>query len=315
MTQPTSGFMLDVSNLIDERIEASIFRAVVTAIQPDSVRIKRTGQVAEDAQNYAACDIYPFPGIGDEVLVLRLGRGYVVVAKIVREGLDVLHEALEALAGAQANIVGALVLGPGGSIRDADGSVWDQHVLRLVSSGVVGDALVFRTGSVDQAYISATFDGVSQAIFGLISGIGAATAPTTLVLKDGQLILGFEALSYTTLYPKVIVDTTGVAMGVGNLSPSWGGSSGAIFIGQAFTNPSSNPTGGYLLYCHASTGALTGRGPSGTVTTIGAADPHCPDCGRDFALEWSNEKYGHLAICLWCATEQWTRGIIDREPA
>lgn len=111
----TSPFMLDVSNLVDARIEASIFRAVVTDIQPDAVRIKRTGQFAEDAQDYAACDVYPFPSVGDEVLVLRVGHGFIVVARIVREGIDVLHTGLADLA-----ITGTLLMGPDGRIAIGD---------------------------------------------------------------------------------------------------------------------------------------------------------------------------------------------------
>ena len=52
-------------------------------------------------------------------------------------------------------------------------------------------------------------------------------------------------------------------------SPSYGGSDGAVFLGNANTNPDSNPTGGGVLY--ADSGALKYRGSSGTVTTIAAA--------------------------------------------
>lgn len=75
--------------------------------------------------------------------------------------------------------------------------------------------------------------------------------------------------------------------------------------------PGSNPTGSGYLYAEA--GAGKWRGSGGTITTFGPAEPHCPECGRDFALEWVSEKYGKLAICMWCATEGLTKGIIKRE--
>lgn len=77
--------------------------------------------------------------------------------------------------------------------------------------------------------------------------------------------------------------------------------------------PSTNPVGGPIMYGEA--GAAKVRGTSGTVTTFGPAEPHCPDCGRDFALEWENDAYGHLAVCMWCATEQMTAGVFVREAA
>ena len=50
---------------------------------------------------------------------------------------------------------------------------------------------------------------------------------------------------------------------------SAGGGVNVIFIANANTNPSSNPTGGGILYVDS--GALKYRGSSGTVTTLGAA--------------------------------------------
>jgi len=67
------------------------------------------------------------------------------------------------------------------------------------------------------------------------------------------------------------------------------------------TAPGANPTGGGYLFADA--GAGKWRGSSGTTTTFGPADPHCPRCGSDFALEWENPKYGgRLAICVKCLT-------------
>lgn len=52
-------------------------------------------------------------------------------------------------------------------------------------------------------------------------------------------------------------------------SASYGGGTGVVFIANAGTVPTSNPTGGGILYCTG--GALTYRGSSGSVTTIAPA--------------------------------------------
>jgi len=50
---------------------------------------------------------------------------------------------------------------------------------------------------------------------------------------------------------------------------SYGSGSGVLFLGNATTAPTTNPTGGGILYVEA--GALKFRGSSGTVTTIANA--------------------------------------------
>lgn len=91
---------------------------------------------------------------------------------------------------------------------------------------------------------------------------------------------------------------------------SYGGGKGVLGVANAATVPASNPTGGGILYSEG--GAGKWRGSSGTVTTFGPAEPHCPDCGRDFALEWTNEQYGNLTICMWCFTDGMTKGVIRK---
>jgi len=54
-----------------------------------------------------------------------------------------------------------------------------------------------------------------------------------------------------------------------NGAVSAGGGVGIAFIANATTVPTTNPTGGGVLYCES--GALKYRGSSGTVTTLGAA--------------------------------------------
>jgi hypothetical protein len=81
---------------------------------------------------------------------------------------------------------------------------------------------------------------------------------------------------------------------------TYGGGRKMIFINNAQTNPSSNPTAGGLLYANG--GAGTWRGSGGTVTAFGPAGPHCGSCGADF---WKicahNDNWNaHIRECAWC---------------
>ncbi len=95
--------------------------------------------------------------------------------------------------------------------------------------------------------------------------------------------------------------STGVQFGGG--SPDFGGGSKVFGIDDCTTAPTTNPTAGGILYSEA--GAGKWRGSGGTVTTFGPAEPHCPTCGRDFALEHKNESLGeHFAICIPCMIDE-----------
>ncbi len=100
---------------------------------------------------------------------------------------------------------------------------------------------------------------------------------------------------------------------LGNSGDQLGGGVGVIALSNAATSPTTNPAGGGVMYAEA--GAGKWRGSSGTVTTFGPAEPHCPDCGRDFALEWESERYGYLSLCMWCVTEGMTKGVMARRAA
>lgn len=58
-------------------------------------------------------------------------------------------------------------------------------------------------------------------------------------------------------------------VGIGAATPSLGGGNGVLYVANATTAPTSNPTGGGILYAVA--GALVWRGSSGTVTTLAPA--------------------------------------------
>ena len=66
------------------------------------------------------------------------------------------------------------------------------------------------------------------------------------------------------------------------------------------------------IQIYAESGAAKVMGSGGTITTFGAADPHCQRCGKDFAMEWENEKYGKLSICAWCLSEKFEDIVIEK---
>ena len=76
---------------------------------------------------------------------------------------------------------------------------------------------------------------------------------------------------------------------------SFGAGAEVIYIGNATTNPSTNPATGGILYSNA--GAGTWRGSGGTVTAFGPAGPHCGECGYDawkvacFNSKWKSWHY------------------------
>ena len=92
-------------------------------------------------------------------------------------------------------------------------------------------------------------------LIGTEKGSGGGTARAMQLVTDGTARAVFEATTYNT----TLLANAG----------SYGSGSGVLFLGNATTVPTTNPTGGGILYVEA--GALKYRGSSGTVTTLGAA--------------------------------------------
>jgi hypothetical protein len=125
----------------------------------------------------------------------------------------------------------------------------------------------------------------------------AGTGGNLILLPGTGVTKGKISLADAGANQVMAVETSGVWIGSGG--GSFGSGVGVLGIANASVVPSTNPAGGHEVYSEA--GALKGRGSSGTVTTIANADPHCPRCARDFALEHRNDLFGeHLAICLPC---------------
>ena len=122
---------------------------------------------------------------------------------------------------------------------------------------------------------------------------GNGGAPAGYVFHDGGNF-GWYAGAY-----RFYSNTTGFAF---FSSGDFGGGSDVIFVANCSAAPTTSPTGGGILYAEG--GAGKWRGSSGTVTTFAPADPHCPTCGRDFAIEHRNAEHDeHLSLCLPCLVD------------
>lgn len=81
---------------------------------------------------------------------------------------------------------------------------------------------------------------------------------------------------------------------------SFGSGTNVVFVTNAATAPTVNPTGGGILY--STGGAGTWRGSGGTTTTFGPAGKHCGVCGYDFwdVMAENDNWKAKLLKCGWC---------------
>lgn len=182
----------------------------------------------------------------------------------------------------------------------------NSHGLRLIASS---DG-IFNHGASMQFFGDSTGFGLAGQF--RIEGGRVSTANIYVHTWSGSGSTLTERLRIEPGSGAVSVVFSNSNVGIGGTT-SFGDGAGVIGIANASTAPTTNPTAGHVLYSQS--GALKGRGSSGTVTTIAAAEPHCPDCGRDFIVEWENDETGHLLICMWCVSDGLKRGVIARTPA
>ena len=135
----------------------------------------------------------------------------------------------------------------------------------LPTLDVRGHAGLYKTNGSDGAQIYAGDANFANATYyNSAPGIGAVASPVNGVAGDlAFYVYGAAANARTELM------RLGYQKGLGLFSTDYGGGANVVAIGNAATVPSTNPTGGGVLYVQG--GALKWRGSSGTVTTIAAA--------------------------------------------
>lgn len=214
-------------------------------------------------------------------LLLQLQTGGVNRAVITKTGLTTLGSSAIGGGGAVLNLTStygtftASILG--GGVLSTSQSISTTGTVVAATLSLNNDAtltrdaaniLAQRSGTSAQSlrvyntFTSATnFErlGVSWASnilsIGTEKGSGGGTARVMQLVTDATARAVFEATTFNT----TLLASAG----------SYGSGSGVLFLGNATTAPTTDPTGGGILYVEA--GALKYRGSSGTVTTIANA--------------------------------------------
>ncbi|AUX31912.1 MULTISPECIES: hypothetical protein [Sorangium] len=162
------------------------------------------------------------------------------------------------------------------------------------SAGNTSRAVALHSGDT----VSATSGQAS-----LSSGVATSGASGHVYVNSG---LASVSSGNVYIFPGPAPTVGNVSLG--HDSPNFQGMQRGMFIRDALALPTANPSSGGFMF--AETGALKWRGPSGTITTIAPADPHCPSCGRDFVTQHVNGD-NELSICLCCLVDTLEDAGID----
>jgi hypothetical protein len=173
------------------------------------------------------------------------------------------------------------VTGPAHTTLTASAEAADVYLnlARMVqfATGAVAVQRAVRIEAPQYAFVAAST--ITDASSVAISGAPIAWSNASITNSVALRIAGGSVAAGTTngygLHVTAPVDATNNFAALLNGSvviggtPSMGGGVGVVFLANAGVNPSSNPTGGGVIYVDA--GALKYRGSSGTVTTLGPA--------------------------------------------
>lgn len=188
-----------------------------------------------------------------------------------------------------------IILGNSGNTTSIRGSV-----INLVSSGSTAVSIdssqkVSISGSVNISGSSGLPSSGGASLY-MSSGYSSPNVGRLIIGDGSGWLFRMSKLNSSTQTDLIYFKDDG---SIGLNTTDFGSGNGILAIGNAAVVPSTNPTNAYDVYVQS--GALKGRGSSGTVVTIGTADPHCVICGADFMLEWQNMDHGaHLQICVYC---------------
>lgn len=169
---------------------------------------------------------------------------------------------------------------PGSDVAAATLTISAQNAYTSAVTNINGGTLALNGGSSTSNGTTGVRGGVQLQI----SGAGNLVAVECAEVAVGRRVVSLAQMG----------------SGVTSTNVPASGGDGVIFIGNCQTAPvfAGKPASGYVLF--ASGGALKGIGTSGTITTMGPAEPHCPSCGSDYMIEHENPKYGYHAICMKC---------------
>jgi hypothetical protein len=160
-----------------------------------------------------------------------------------------------------------------------------DNVLRF-GTNPSGTGLIRVPTAVGFVVSSRNYDNSGD--IGMLSVSGNSSTFSDMIVGDGS------AKGNTTLYLSALAQEIIQINAVNTFTFD----QSKMFVANT-TGAPGDPTGGGYMYAEA--GAGKWRGSSGTVTTFGPAEPHCPRCGSDFAIQYSNpKKYGEFSGCMLC---------------
>lgn len=196
---------------------------------------------------------------------------------------------------------GSFVASSGEPGTDGVGTAGDV-VLDAKKSGDVSGRWILRAGSFGDKLTISYNNSTSQI------DVDYDTSARVEVLAGSHAIVGLTTTESVADTNVLFQENEGISLGL--RASTFGGGERLVFVSNRATAPTSNPADGGFLYAEA--GAGKWRGSSGTVTTFGPAEPHCPRCGRDFAHEWINSRTNEeLSVCVPCMIEALERAGVD----
>ena len=187
------------------------------------------------------------------------------------------------------------------------GTTTDATEVGAWSAGKTGKGrLFFRTAGGTNGVFLKMYDAAGNVAVSLLAGDSSAgawvfneSAGDNDFRVEGQSLAYMLFLDASSATENLVLLTTA--------APAFNSMDGGIFLGDATTAPTGNPTAGIYVWSEA--GAGKARGGGGTVTTWAPSDPHCPRCGGDFGFEWENSMAhakawgGRLQLCASCLME------------
>lgn len=161
--------------------------------------------------------------------------------------------------------------GSGGS----SSAIGSGNVASGTGSSAVGRANTASNSTSSAFGFAATASG-SNSLAVANRGTASATNSGIFAIADsGSSLINNTAnsiligLNTASAHGQIQISGSSFAFFNATNAPSYGGGAGVIFITNDFTDPTSDPVGGGILY--VSSGALMYRGSSGTITVLGPA--------------------------------------------
>ncbi len=170
--------------------------------------------------------------------------------------------------------------GGGGTVDFACSIYLPQQTVGATSVQVWSDDGDWKMGGD----VCKLYQGADQDIYREFDGsnwkyvVAGVTSTARFVIQDAGLVVNEDGRDSDTrfegdslpymLFLDASAATENIAMVTGS-APNWQSMDRGIFIGDATTVPTGNPSGGGFLYVES--GALKYRGSGGTITTLGAA--------------------------------------------